>query len=186
MLNRPLRIGIIGLAILVVGGCAKPLEVGSITEIRPSNGARGTDLYADQRAKGQQVPEFSGDQLFEVRTFAPKEGSGSVEFAGAACSVTGRDFAATATSPARIRVPLYRTQSSALSVTCTHPGLQQRMVVVEAVDVTRQQRYSTGAGAGVIGLVASVAVDGMSDNTKNDWKYPLAKLEMVPAEGKKP
>jgi hypothetical protein len=177
-----LRTGLSLLTLIAAGGCATPLEVASITEIKPSNGARGTDVYAAERAKGQPVPEFSGDQLLEVRTFAPKDGSASVEFAGAACTITGRDFVASAASPARVRVPLYRAQSSALSVTCNQPGLLQKSVVVEAVDVTRQQRYSNGAGAGVLGMVASVAVDGMSDNTKNDWKYPLAKVNMTPPE----
>ncbi|NOU06170.1 MAG: hypothetical protein HOO99_08310 [Hyphomicrobiaceae bacterium] len=148
-----------------------------MTDIKPINGAKGIDVHEHRRQAGQQgVPEFAGDQLVEVRSYANQEGSGDVEFAGATCTVSAAEFSATATTPAKVRVPLYRGQSSTLAVMCASPGFKNRSITLAPDDVTRQQRYSTGSGAGVLGLVAAVAVDGLSDNTKNEWRYPLARM----------
>jgi hypothetical protein len=176
-MRTTLRQAVLGTAILALAGCAKPMEVGSITEITSTTGSKVVDVYQPRRASGQQgVPEFAGDQLLEVRAYAVEEGQGEVEIAGAACTVGAADFNASATTPAKVRVPLYRAQSSALAVSCEKPGFKKRSITVEAADVVRQGRYATGSSAGVIGLVAAVAVDGMSDNTKNEWRYPLARV----------
>ena len=120
------------------------------------------------------MPEFAGDQLVEVRTYVEEEGNGRVEIAGASCTVSAAEFRASMHTPAMVRVPLYRGQSSALLVSCEKVGFKKKSITVEAADVTRASRYQTGSSAGVIGLVAAVAVDGMSDNAKNEWRYPRA------------
>jgi hypothetical protein len=44
---------------------------------------------------------------------------------------------------------------------------------------------SSGSGNGLIGLVAVAAIDAMSDNTKNEWKYPVAQVVMDPVAAAK-
>lgn len=176
-MRRTFQSTLFGAAILALAGCAKPLEVGSVTEITPTTGSKVVDVYQPRRASGQQgVPEFAGDQLLEVRAYAIEDGKGEVEIADATCTVAAADFSASTTTPAKVRIPLYRAQSSVLSVSCEKAGFKKRSITVEAADVVRQGRYASGSSAGVIGLVAAVAVDGMSDNTKNEWRYPLARV----------
>jgi hypothetical protein len=123
------------------------------------------------------VPEFAGDQLVEVRTYQNSD-RGEVEMAGAACSLTATGFSATMTSPAKVRVPLYRSQSSTLAVTCQMPGFQKRMVTVAPFDATRASRLASGSGGGLIGAVAVAAIDAAADNSNNDWRYPVARVVM--------
>jgi hypothetical protein len=166
---------LVGLASL--GGCAKPLEVSSITEIKSRTSSKGIDVYESKRNAGPSaVPEFAGDQLVEVRTYTYVDNSGEVEIAGAACSLSAADFSAAMETPAKVRVPLYRAQSSALAVTCEKPGFKKKLISISAIDMTRQDRLAAGAGGGVIGVVAVAAIDGFSDNTKNDWRYPVARV----------
>ena len=166
---------------ILVAGCAAPLDVSSISEINPKGGQTGLDVYATRRQKGDAVPEFAGDQLLEIRSYRYEDGKGRVEFAGAACAVTGSEFNADVVTPARLRVPLYRAQSGALSVSCSKDGLAKKSVVVEAYDVVRAERMSRGAGGGLIGVALSAGVDALADNSKNAWKYRDAHVVMEPA-----
>lgn len=175
-----LRIAAIAV-VLALAGCAKPLEVGSITQIKPENGATGIDVHAQRRLAGDSAaPEFAGDQLIEVRTYIEKEGQGTVEVSGANCTLSAAEYTATMQSPAKVRVPLYRGQSSSLAVACEMPGYAKRMITLTPTDVTRSQRYASGASAGVLGVVAVAAVDALSDNTKNEWRYPIAQITLEP------
>lgn len=167
--------------VLMLTGCAKPLEVGSITEIKPQNGASGLDVHAPRRVAGDMgAPEMAGDQLVEVRTFVYKQDQGDVEIPGATCTLSAAEYSATMQSPAKVRVPLYRGQSSTLAVACEMPGYKRRMITLAPIDVTRNERYASGASAGLLGVVAVAAIDAMSDNTKNDWRYPLASITLEP------
>lgn len=169
-----------GLAILggcCLGGCAAPLAVGTVTDIRSSTGSRGIDVYEPKRRADATVPEFAGDQLVEVRTYQ-NSGQGEVEMAGAACSLAATGFSATMTSPAKVRVPLYRGQSSTLAVTCQKSGFQKGMVTVAPFDATRSSRLASGAGGGLLGAVIVAGIDAAADNSKNDWRYPVAKVVM--------
>jgi hypothetical protein len=113
----------------------------------------------------------------EVRTYKNTD-QGEVEMPGAACALEASGFSATMKSPAKVRVPLYRGQSSTLAVTCDMPGFQKRMVTVEPFDATRSSRLASGSNGGLIGVLAVAAVDAMADNTKNDWRYPVARVVM--------
>jgi hypothetical protein len=170
---------------VVLGGCAAPaLEVASVTEIRSSTGSRGIDVYEPKRRVDSAVPEFAGDQLVEVRTYKDTE-EGQVELAGATCSLSATGFSATMRTPAKVRVPLYREKSSTLAVTCEMPGYQKRMVTVAPFDATRASRLASSGSGGLIGVVVVAAVDAMADNSKNDWRYPLARVLLEPnASGK--
>lgn len=153
------------------------MEVGSITEISPRTGAKGIDVHEPKRAQGQAgLPELAGDQIVEVRTFVRSESEGEKEVAGAQCNLSAADFTAHMQSPAKVRVPLYRSQSSALAVSCDLAGFARKMVTANAIDVTRQGRYASAGSGGLIGVVAVAALDAMSDNTKNDWRYPPVRV----------
>lgn len=158
------------------------MEVGSITEIKPSEPGVGVDVYAARRARGEPVPQFAGDQLLEVRTYAAKDGLVAEEFAGAVCTIKSSNFSAEAVTPAKVRVPLYRDQSSTLAVSCNKDGFNPKMVDASAFDVTRSQRMASGSNGGLLGVVFVTAVDAMSDNSNNEWKYPLVRVEMTPVQ----
>lgn len=164
---------------------AKPLEVGSITQIKPHTGSGELDVYAPKRAQDPaSAPEFSGDQLVEVRTYRQDPENGQVEMEGATCKLSAALFSADMTTPAKVRVPLYRGKSSELSATCSKPGFKDKLVTAQAFDVTRSQRFATASGGGVAGVAVVAVFDAFSDNTKNDWKYPV--LAVVMEEAGKP
>ena len=168
------------LVLVVLGGCAAPgLEVASVTQIRSSTGSGGIDVYEPKRRAGSSVPEFAGDQLVEVRTYKNAD-EGEVEIAGATCSLSATGFSASMRTPAKVRVPLYREQSSTLAVTCEMPGYQKRMVTVSPYDATRASRLASSGSGGLIGVAVVAAIDAAADNSKNDWRYPIARVLLVP------
>jgi hypothetical protein len=92
--------------------------------------------------------------------------------------VSAADFSATTQTPAKVRVPLYRGQSSTLAVACEKPGYARKMITLAPFDATRANRVQSGSGGGLIGVLAVTAIDSMSDNTRNEWRYPLARVVM--------
>lgn len=182
-----MRRALLGLGILVLAGCAKPLEVSSITEIKPGPGASGFDVYATRRQTGEQVPAFAGEQLVEVRTYrVTEDGAGAQEeFAGAACELKASNFSADVVSPAKVRVPIYRQASSVLSVACKKDGFVPKMESVSVVNVSKNERYAMAAGTGVIGLAVAMTANAVADPNTEDYKYPIARIVMppVPASG---
>lgn len=169
------------LLVLTLAGCAKPLEVGSITEIKPPPGAQGLDLYAARRAAGDKVPDFAGDQIVEVRTYAATEsGSWGDEFAGAACTLKARDYSVSLTTPAKVRVPVFRAQSSPLAAECQKEGFAPTVSEVGVYDLTKEQRLNSAAGAGAMGILFMAAVNAASDETTHDFAYPLVRVVMTP------
>lgn len=175
---------IVAIAALLAGCAAKPLEVGSISRITPENGAQGTDVYAEKRTKGEKVPEFAGDQIVEVRSYeALESGLAGDEFAGAQCNVDARDFSAQVTTPAKVRVPIYRRQSSELSVSCQHPDFKPKSSVVGVYNKTKSDRMAYSGGGGLLGVVAVAVVNEMSDETAHEFQYAPAKLVMEKISG---
>jgi hypothetical protein len=166
--------------VVALGGCASPgLEVASVTEVRSSTGSRGIDVYEPKRHAGSSVPEFAGDQLVEVRTYKNTD-EGQIELAGATCSLSATGFSASMRTPAKVRVPLYREKSSTLAVTCEMPGYQRRMVTVAPYDATRASRLGSSGSGGLIGVLVVAAIDAAADNSKNDWRYPGARVLLEP------
>jgi hypothetical protein len=166
-------------AAIALSACAKPMEVSSITEIKSTTGSRSIDVLEPKRIAGQAgVPEFAGDQIVEVRTFAFKDGEGRQEVAGATCQLSTSDYTAQLVTPAKVRVPLYRVQSAELAVSCEKPGYARKLTTVSAFDEVRAKRLGSSTGGGVLGVLVVSAVDGMSDNTKNNWKYPPVTVEL--------
>ena len=172
---------------LLACSCAPPLlEVSSISEIRPNSGGPGLDVYAARRRAGEKVPELAGDQLLDVRSFVTAEGPfGEIageEFAGAKCLVKARDYSAQVTTPARLRVPIYRLESSALSVACEREGYEPRSVVLEVYNKTKADRYAATSGNGLAGLLVVAAINELSDETKHEFAYPTARVIMTPRQ----
>lgn len=147
------------------------MEVASVTEIKPTEPGAEFDVYAEGRRRGEKVPEFAGDQLLEVRAYEVKQGEGRKELAGAHCSLKSIKFSAEATTPAKVRVPLYRNQQSTLAVTCHKPGYKSRMIESHAFDATKSGRLASGSAGGVVGVVFMAAVNAASDDSKNVWLY---------------
>ena len=176
-----MRLKLVGLIVIAaLAGCAKPLEVSSITEIKSGPGANGLDVYAGRRASGETVPEFSGEQILDIRTFTTSDDNqmASQEFAGAQCEVKASNFIAEMVSPAKVRVPLYRDATSPLSVSCRMDGFQPKLVTTTVVNATRNDRYAMGANAGVIGLAVALTADAIADAKQDTYKYQPVRVEM--------
>lgn len=174
-------------AVLCLAGCAKPLEVASITEIKTPPGTRGIDIYAERRAKGEKVPDFAGDQIVEVRAFVqPPDGPTGDELAGARCKVGARDFSAEVVTPAKVRVPIYRIHSSPIAVSCEREGYKPRMVEVAAYNATKAERLNGAANGGVVGVLLVTAINAASDETTHDFRYPPARVAMEPVAAAAP
>lgn len=173
------RLAVTCAVVLALAGCAKGMEVGSITEIKAPPGSQGVDVYAAQRAAGQTVPDFAGDQIVEVRTyFADNDDYDKGEFTGANCKLTSSNFSADFVTPAKVRVPIYRAQSSQLAVQCEKQGFKPRLVETAAVNETKQGTMAAGAGAGAIGLVTALVINAVSDEKTHNFAYPAVRIEM--------
>ena len=181
------RLFALSLVAVLGAGCAAPLEVGSITNITPNTGSSTTDVYQPRRLAGDtSVPAFAGDQLVEVRTYHYVDGHGQKEMAGAQCKLSAGTFSAEMTTPAKVRVPLYRSSSESLAVQCGREGYKTRMVTLKPFDRTRKERYSrfssAGGAGGLIGVVVATAAAGIADaaadNTQNEWNYPPARITL--------
>lgn len=175
------------MAILLCSCAPKLMDVSSISEIRPNSGGPGVDVYATRRRAGEKVPELAGDQILDVRSFVSAEGPfgneiAGEEFAGARCTVKARDYSAQVTTPARLRVPIYRLESSALSVACERDAFEPRSLVLEVYNKTKADRYAAASGNGVAGLVVMAAINEMSDETKHEFAYPAARVVMTPRQ----
>ncbi len=191
---RHISVAVAMVVMLAMAGCsAAPLEVGTVTEIQPTGAmavpvstaapvSSRIDIYESRRAAGVATPEFSGEQLLEVRTYIVRPPNGMVELSGASCMLNAADFSATLQTPAKVRVPLYRQQSSPLAIVCDLPGYKKKKVTVAAVDVVHEKRTASAATGGLIGLISAAAIDVMADESKNTWEYPVTKVILVPAE----
>jgi hypothetical protein len=173
--------------LLFLAGCsAKHLEVSEVTAVKPTNGAAGLDVYEKRRKAGEQVPDFAGDQLVTIRTFTEKEGGfQGEEFPGAKCKLEARDFSAEVTSPAKVRVPIYRAQSSPLSVVCEHPEYKKKTVERNVFNKTKNERLSMGSSAGLAGVLIMAVVNEASDTTNDDFLYGDVHMLMTPLDPKK-
>ena len=169
---------------VMVSGCAKPMEVSSITRISPTNGATGIDVYAERRRRGEKVPEYAGDQIVPVRTYrASEEGFRGKEFAGANCVMEANGFRASFTTPAKVRVPVYRAKSSALSIRCEHPNYKPKLVETAVYNKTQSDRLSAGANGGLAGVLVMAVVNGVSDSTQDTYIYAPVQVIMTPRPG---
>ena len=169
--------------IAVLAGCsAAPLEVGSITDIRPIPAGRNASVYQGRQWAGVTMPEATGVQVLDVRAYTMKNGATLTELAGATCTLDTADFSATLQTPAQVRVPLFGPKSSALVIVCEMPGYKKHSVTVAAIDLASEKRKAGEATGGLIGLISVAAVDAFADDSANVWHYPETRIMLLPGE----
>lgn len=177
---------------LMLAGCAaKALPVTSISEIKPTTGARGTDVYAPQRARGEKVPDYAGEQVVEIRTYRADEnkfGGRGKEIAGADCKIKTGTYSARVKTPAKLRVPVYRAQSAPISANCSLAGYKPNTAVASVYNKTKNDRMSSAGGAGALGILTIALVNAASNEATHDFRYyPLSVVlqPIAPAKPKK-
>ncbi|MEM9354960.1 MAG: hypothetical protein AAGB04_01995 [Pseudomonadota bacterium] len=170
---------------LSLAGCAKPMDIASVTQIKPNTGSTSIDVYEPHRRRGQKgIPDYAGDQFVEVRTYTYKQDEGRVEIGNAQCEVSTAHYSAKVTTPARVRVPLYRGSSSILGVVCEKEGYRKKHASVAPIDIVRRQRFASSTQGGLIGVAVVAVIDAASDNSKNEWRYPTARIILEPVTKK--
>ena len=173
------------LSLCLLAACAKPLEVTTITPIQTANGSGNIDVYADSRSAGEVVPEFTGDQIVDVRSYTSnKNGNKGKEFAGASCVLEARDFTANLVTPAKVRVPLYRDQSSPLTVSCTHKDHHPKLAERAVFNLTKAERLDAGSNAGLAGVLIMAVVNEASDESNDVYNYHNIDVVMRPLKAK--
>ena len=182
----------------MLSGCAgtPALEVAKISSISTPPGTQGMDVYAARRKKGEDVPNFAGDQVVYIRTYASTKGTfgneaEGKEFAGAHCHVKARYFSADIVTPGAIRVPVYRKYSSPVTVSCKKQGFRARTVSLAAFNKTKSDRQNAvpaGSGliVGLVGTLAVAAINAASDENTHEFVYPYARIIMRSTAKPKP
>lgn len=129
--------------------------------------ASGLDVYARQRSRGAQVPQFRGQEIVQIRTWGAVEGSNRSELIGVGCMLDSGVYAASFNTPANVLVPDYGPNSPALFVRCEHDS-GSGSVTVNAVNKTAQDRNASAAGAGLLGAIVIGAVNEARRNNETD------------------
>jgi len=188
-----LKRGISILIVLMVGagmaGCGTPaMDVAKISNVSLPPGTHGLDVYAQRRMNGEKVPNFAGDQVVYIRSYASEKGTfgndtRGKEFAGADCRVKAGYFSANVVTPAAIRVPIYRQYSSQVSVSCKKQGYHSKAISIAAYNKTKADRQQSVAQSGslvvsLVGTLAVAAINAASDENTHDFAYPTAVLTM--------
>lgn len=168
----------------LLAGCqTSQLPITNVTTATSSMaGSNGLDVYAGRRKAGEAVPDFRGDQLVEIRSFAYEKSKDSsrkkrVEFAGANCSLKGTGFQGSAITPAKVRVPIYGYASSELVIRCVADGYGPVVHTARAINKTKSDRMQSASGGGLLGVVFVAAVNAASDETKHVFLYPPVNVE---------
>lgn len=171
---------------VVLIGCAKPLDIATVTQIKSHTGSQSIDVFEPQRRRGTVgIPDYAGDQFVEVRTYTINTKQGFVELGGAKCDLSAARYSATMTTPARVRVPLYRGSSSVLGIACEKPGYRNRHITLAPVDIDRQERHANTKRDTESGAAIAALIDATADNSMNEWRYPQARIILYPV-AKKP
>lgn len=93
------------------------------------------------------------------------------EVSGASCDIQGVGFTAKATTPAMINLPDQKSHSQPVVTTCTLGG-ETRTVSSEAYSKTSSNnRASASANAGILGVAFSGIIEGVRDQSNDDWGY---------------
>ncbi|MGV6811729.1 MAG: hypothetical protein ACWA47_05750 [Brevirhabdus sp.] len=143
-----------------------------VTPKHPSR-AVGIDVYGKDRARGQTVPRFRGQEVVQVRTRGKGESGSFTELSGVSCMLDSGLYSARFTSPANVVVPDYGPSSPAIFVRCVN-GETSGSVTVNAFNATHAQNQSAAYGTGVLGAIVIGAVAAANrDDEKDDFKYPV-------------
>ncbi|WP_226782084.1 hypothetical protein [Oceaniglobus trochenteri] len=177
-----MRRALIALALLSLAAC----EAADVTTppimVTPKNpaGAVGIDVYARDRARGNPVPRFRGQETVNVRTRGQGEtGGGNVEISGVPCMLDAGLYTASFTTPANVVVPDYGPNSPAIFVRCTHPDGRAGSATVSAFNFSSSQRQNAAIGTGVLGAIVIGAVNAANTNPETDeFKYPAISVRL--------
>lgn len=195
-MNR-LRALVLGVSLVAaVSGCTQPgMPLSDVVVLRASADPNSsTDIYAERRAAGEQVPAQRGTQIMEVRTYSPRindfgnEVAGE-ELAGAVCDVALEEFGATVRTPGAVHVPLYGYRTAPMTLTCRLAGCEDCTVIAEPYNKTiadRRESASTAAAAGglvgaLVGVMIVEAINAASDETNDEFLYEVPPIIMRPA-----
>lgn len=168
------------LAAGVVFSCS-PIEVTTPpTMVTPkvASSAVGIDVYARDRARGNPVPAFRGQETVSIRANGTSADGSFGEVSGVPCTVDAGVYSATVTTPANIIVPDYGPSSPAIFVRCV-TGDKSGSATVSAYNATDQQRQSSAYGTGILGaiIIGAVAASQRDDNV-DDFKYPPIAIQL--------
>ena len=161
------------LAVSVVAACvAAEVTTPSVMVIpKVPSSAVGIDVYARDRARGNPVPEFRGQETVSVRAMGSNSEGVYGELSGVPCSIDAGVYTAPIATPANIIVPDYGPSSPAIFVRCIL-GDKSGSATVSAYNATNQQRQSSAYGTGILGAIIIGAVAASQrDDSIDDFKY---------------
>lgn len=142
----------------------------------------GGDVLAARRAAGEDVPALRGSNLLTIRTFHHAIQKGGKykkgELVGATCAIESDGFKGQVQTPGQIRVPDYGYASRLVTIRCEMEGYKQGFTSVQAIDVDKAARLNSGAGGGLIGVVAMGVINAVDDEKNNKFEYPQASVYM--------
>jgi hypothetical protein len=84
------------------------------------------------------------------------------------------------TSPAKVRVPIFRSASSDLAVRCSHPDYSSKLITRSIQNKTKNARLNAGAAGGLTGLALMAVINGVSDDSNDTFAYPTMQVPMLP------
>jgi len=177
-----MRLALPALALIALTACemadvtTPPIMV---TSKNPA-GAVGIDVYARDRARGNPVPRFRGQETVNIRTRGTGEsGGGNAEISGVPCELDAGLYSARFTTPANVVVPDYGPNSPAIFVRCTHPDGRSGSVTVDAFNFTAAQRSNSAIGTGLLGAIVIGAVNAAAlDTERDEFKYPAINVRL--------
>ncbi len=151
---------------ILVAGCAERMEI--------------TTAPVDvSRTAAFPSENYSGTHPVEVRSFAVTEKSEGrpeeTEFSGASCSIQGRGYSASFSTPAIVNFPDYGYRSQAVTGSCRVKD-SVRPIVAKPYNITVSNlQNNTGAGGGLVGMmivgIASGIAIAANDETNDDFGY---------------
>ena len=145
---------------------------------KDQNQSVGIDVYARNRASGNPVPRFRGQETVQIRTFGNRDGSGFAEITGVGCIVDSGLYEASFTTPANIGVPDYGPDSPSIFVRCEAAPLSGS-VTVDAFNLTSSQRQGNAIGTGLLGAIIIGAVTAANVNPEQDeYAYPAITVQL--------
>lgn len=170
--------------LLPLAACQTAMPISQVKTAVPTNpNVVNGDMLQAQREAGADIPELRGTKILTVRTFhyinsEKTQNKKKVEFAGANCALESDGFTSTVTTPGQVRIPDYGYASRLVSMRCDADGYKTGFNNVAAYDATKSARTSSGAGGGLIGVVAMGLIN-VADNEKNNkFEYPVASVLM--------
>lgn len=180
-------------AVALMAGCApKPMTITSVTNMtsltsEESGGAAYKARYDEIKTEEMKYIVHS----VPVRTYARKttENGDKYEIGNVPCRVESTYFAAEFVTPTTLQAPTYGPLSDVLNVTCLPQSTSPIVEVVPPYNLTmaqtQQNLSSAGAGLGLIGALAGVAIGAaaaVANDTSNDiYSYREVKIDIPEA-----